>query len=979
MADRFPLILNTSANQIQEIASGDTLDLTGSNIKGVGIITAANISGNIIAGAGSSNIVAGIITATQLDLNGDIDVDGHTNLDNLSIAGVSTFTGAIDANGDLDVDGHTNLDNLSVAGVSTFSGDVTISVGTGGIFTLQGSGPSIELVDANANDDFRIHVNHGIFQIEDATNANADRFKIDSSGVVTIPGNTDFGAGIDVTGNATVSGNLSVGGVLTYEDVTNVDSVGIVTAREGVFLPDLKQLKIGNTAAAPDLYLWHNSSTGNSNISNKTGDLFIQGNNGSGTVVNQIAVKSNAAVELNYQASKKFETTSTGIKVTNPSNNPDIKITGALGSGAEHRIFVAGTNSESLQITGNTRLFFNANDHHFRDASTTQDLFVITSNGDVNLPRDSKKIQIGAGQDLELFHNGSNTFIRNNTGYLVFSSENGSTYYDADNHYFRKADSSEFMGKFLQDGAVELYHNNLKRFETSADGCIFSGPTNTTASVQIKGTEGRSAEIRLIADEGDDFTDTVRLHQSINGNFYLQNLTASATFENMLVAAPNGSVDLYYDNGKRFETTTHGVTVTGSSNNPTTDSWETNSSIITSGSYGGGIAMVDGPRGFVQYLHGAGVNWELKNAATDSTPETNIKAIANGAVELYYDNTKRFETTNTGSTISGDLNFSGAPAKAISLPDNKRIYFGDGDDFYIGSNGSNGEFVGQVFVYNHMNLYDNVRLRLGNSQDLDIYHDTNHSYIIDNGTGDLKLRGSESIKLEDTSSGKPMITCTKNFGTEIYHQMGSAVATAEKKLETTTTGSKTTGYHQQTAPIGFCAYRRDTGTDDEYPLKNSSNNAVNSTYFGHSSIQTPRGQLTTNTQYDNNGSGGSCYSHNGTKFTAPIAGVYTLTFNLSLYVASDNGGDNSVGWGFFKNQSKVNWGTYDSGLSVTQSTPYIIGQDSTTNLSPAFEIGAPHLTIITTLAAGDEIQVGWDNMSKILGVRSFIFSGYLLG
>ena len=35
MADKFPLILNTSANQIQEIASGDNLDLTGNNIKGV--------------------------------------------------------------------------------------------------------------------------------------------------------------------------------------------------------------------------------------------------------------------------------------------------------------------------------------------------------------------------------------------------------------------------------------------------------------------------------------------------------------------------------------------------------------------------------------------------------------------------------------------------------------------------------------------------------------------------------------------------------------------------------------------------------------------------------------------------------------------------------------------------------------------------------------------------------------------------------
>ena len=45
--------------------------------------------------------------------------------------------------------------------------------------------------------------------------------------------------GIDITGivtaaSAVFSGNLSVGGVLTYEDVTNVDSIGIVTARSGV-------------------------------------------------------------------------------------------------------------------------------------------------------------------------------------------------------------------------------------------------------------------------------------------------------------------------------------------------------------------------------------------------------------------------------------------------------------------------------------------------------------------------------------------------------------------------------------------------------------------------------------------------------------------------------------------------------------------------------------------------------------------------
>ena len=39
---------------------------------------------------------------------------------------------------------------------------------------------------------------------------------------------------LSVSGNATVTGNLGVGGVLTYEDVTNIDSVGVITARAGI-------------------------------------------------------------------------------------------------------------------------------------------------------------------------------------------------------------------------------------------------------------------------------------------------------------------------------------------------------------------------------------------------------------------------------------------------------------------------------------------------------------------------------------------------------------------------------------------------------------------------------------------------------------------------------------------------------------------------------------------------------------------------
>ena len=55
------------------------------------------------------------------------------------------------------------------------------------------------------------------------------------TGVVTATSTSQNITGnLTVSENATVGGTLGVGGVLTYEDVTNVDSVGVVTARSGI-------------------------------------------------------------------------------------------------------------------------------------------------------------------------------------------------------------------------------------------------------------------------------------------------------------------------------------------------------------------------------------------------------------------------------------------------------------------------------------------------------------------------------------------------------------------------------------------------------------------------------------------------------------------------------------------------------------------------------------------------------------------------
>ncbi len=118
--------------------SGEVDTAAQPNITSVGTLTGLTISGNITAQAdldvdGHTNLdnvsIAGVVTATTFIGNGDfveLDVDGHTNLDNVSIAGVTTFAGNIDADADLDVDGHTNLDNVSIAGVTTFASRVEL-------------------------------------------------------------------------------------------------------------------------------------------------------------------------------------------------------------------------------------------------------------------------------------------------------------------------------------------------------------------------------------------------------------------------------------------------------------------------------------------------------------------------------------------------------------------------------------------------------------------------------------------------------------------------------------------------------------------------------------------------------------------------------------------------------------------------------------------------------------------------------------
>ena len=133
---------------------------------------------------------------------------------------------------------------------------------------------------------------------------------------------TDVGTlgNLNVTGVGTFGGNVTIGGTLTYEDVTNIDAVGIITARDDInIVTDNKRLKIGADA---DLQLYHDTSASYVYDAG-TGPLILGTNNsniqvkGAGSASAMMAeFKSTEGVDLYYNAVKKFETTSGGVKVT---------------------------------------------------------------------------------------------------------------------------------------------------------------------------------------------------------------------------------------------------------------------------------------------------------------------------------------------------------------------------------------------------------------------------------------------------------------------------------------------------------------------------------------------------------------------------------------------------------------------------------------------------------------------------------------
>ena len=164
------------------------------------------------------------------------------------------------------------------------------------------------------------------------------------TGVTTATG-LDINGDGDISGALTVGGNVSIGGTLTYEDVTNIDAVGIITAQQGIRVGAGQS--IGSDGAAVVYY------GDGSNLDGVVSGVEIKsGGSSVGTSLTAINFESGATVSTG-SAGITTITIAAGITTAHQTPSANALITLDLGSAQYHDIrLTAGITT--ITCTGGT-------------------------------------------------------------------------------------------------------------------------------------------------------------------------------------------------------------------------------------------------------------------------------------------------------------------------------------------------------------------------------------------------------------------------------------------------------------------------------------------------------------------------------------------------------------------------------------------------------------------------------------------------
>ena len=435
---------------------------------------------------------------------GGIAISGLSGVNSISEDTAPSLGGDLDTNGNSII----SASNANINIVPNGTGDVTLQTDTVQI----GDSNTDATITTNGTGDLTLNTNSGTdsgsIVIADAANGNIT-ITPNGSGQVVLDGLSFPTA--DGSANQVLqtdgSGNLSFATVLT-------DVVTDTTPQLGGDL-DIN----GNDIV----------STSNANIDiapNGTGDILLKTNGSSGRV--GMGTVGNPDTALHIKSSASIVT----LQRTDDSKTPGISFQNSNGN-TRGSVKIDGTGGTSNEI------FMETHDgtsqaERFRVQHTGAKVTGILKIGDGSAT--DNYAGFGDADDLKIFHNGSHSIIRETgTGNLFLQSDN--------NVIIGKDSGSENMIKGIADGSVELYHNNVKKFNTGSHGVDvvdeahiegatphltlkrtdnanvptlrFKGQGGTIgASIGFDGTSGTSNELIMQSFDGSSLAERFRVQQA---------------------------------------------------------------------------------------------------------------------------------------------------------------------------------------------------------------------------------------------------------------------------------------------------------------------------------------------------------------------------------------------------------------------------------------------------------------------------------
>lgn len=366
---------------------------------------------------------------------------------------------------------------------------------------------------------------------------------IGDSAAITVTANPENSGTLNFSASEgqlfSISNNLTDGDIFTVNDVSGIPSLaiganGIVKIAEysgrillggatddsssllqlsgHVRLNDNSEIKFGDDS---DFVIFHNGS--NSVIRDQgVGSLFLQTSRlivedlGSNKSIDAI---DGGSVDLYYNASKKFETTDSGAKVTgelyvkeeddaylivhaDTNTTPtsqlrlmrgandtfgtdayvDFKFENGYGSGGAS----GGTLTISSHYSGqnvNYMDLYNSQTCFLTDVKFDSAGAILFDKSDQSLKfGDNHFAKFGNSNDLQIYHNGTHSYVRDQgTGHL---------YITTNGDFIHLGDGGSLQsGKFSPSGAAELFYNGTERFETTDSG------VNVTGSLRVNNAE----------------------------------------------------------------------------------------------------------------------------------------------------------------------------------------------------------------------------------------------------------------------------------------------------------------------------------------------------------------------------------------------------------------------------------------------------------------------------------------------------------